>query len=124
MIYLNKGQENTIYLNINNNTRSVAEYYTLVFTHVMSKKEKEYTIPTNDPNLYFSNNRYCTITLDLATDDLIYEGQYNLNIYGFLNNELLKVYNGYAILDGTVEANPFTEYISPNEINENYIYLT
>jgi hypothetical protein len=28
-----------------------------------------------------------------------------------------------VVLDGTAEANPFTEYISPNETNENYIYI-
>ena len=91
MIYLNKWQVNTVYLNINNNSRTEFEYYTLVFTHVMSKKEKEYTVYTNDPTAYFSNSRYCTITLDLETEDLVYEGQYNLNIYGFFNMQMQKV---------------------------------
>ncbi len=29
----------------------------------------------------------------------------------------------YRVLEGTQESNPFTEYISPNEVNENYIYI-
>jgi hypothetical protein len=86
----------------------------------MSREEKVYTISTANPAEYFSNIRYCTITLDLTTDDLNYEGQYILNIYG---NGTENVFNGYAILDGNVEGDPFTQYISPNEINENYIYI-
>ena len=121
MLYLNKGEENTLVLNINNNSRDTFTGYTLVFTHIMSKEIKSYTIQTNDPNEFFENIRYCTITLDFTTDDLNYEGQYQLNIYGQPNNQL--VFIGMVVLDGTAEANPFTEYISPNETNENYIYI-
>ena len=49
--------------------------------------------------------------------------QYQLNIIGIPNE--VEVY--VTIVDveqaDTVETNPFTEYISPNEINENYIYI-
>ena len=121
MLYMNKGQENTLVLNINNNSRETFTGYTLVFTHIMSKEVKSYSISTSDPTEYFQNIRYCTITLDLTTDDLNYEGQYQLNIYGQPNNEL--VFVGMVVLDGTAESNPFTEYISPNETNENYIYI-
>ena len=121
MLYMNKGQENTLVLNINNNSRETFTGYTLVFTHIMSKEVKSYSISTSDPTEYFQNIRYCTITLDLTTDDLNYEGQYQLNIYGRPNNEL--VFVGMVVLDGTAESNPFTEYISPNETNENYIYI-
>ena len=121
MLYMNKGQENTLVLNINNNSRETFTGYTLVFTHIMSKEVKSYSISTSDPTEYFQNIRYCTITLDLTTDDLNYEGQYQLNIYGRPNNEL--VFIGMVVLDGTAESNPFTEYISPNETNENYIYI-
>jgi len=121
MLYLQKGQINTLYLNINNNSRDTFTTYTLTFTHVMSKEVKSYVIDTNDPNEFFQNIRYCTITLDLETDDLNYEGQYTLVIYG--NPGTQKVYNGMVVLEGTAESNPFTEYISDNEVNENYIYI-
>jgi len=121
MLYLNKGQENTLVLNINNNSRDTFTGYTLVFTHIMSKEVKSYTIQTNDPNEFFQNIRYCSINLDFTTDDLNYEGQYQLNIYGQPNNQL--VFIGMVVLEGTAESNPFTEYISPNETNENYIYI-
>ncbi len=121
MLYMNKGQENTLVLNINNNSRETFTGYTLIFTHIMSKEVKSYSISTSNPTEYFQNIRYCTITLDLTTDDLNYEGQYQLNIYGQPNNEL--VFIGMVVLDGTAESNPFTEYISPNETNENYIYI-
>ena len=121
MLYVNKGEENTLVLNINNNSRNSFASYDLVFTHIMSKEVKTYTVYTNNPTEFFENIRYCTITLDLTTDDLNYEGQYQLNIYGQPDNEL--VFVGMVVLDGTAESQPFTEYISNNETNENYIYI-
>jgi hypothetical protein len=122
MLYINKGVENTLTMNINNNTTTSFSGYTLVFTHIMSKEVKSYTVDTNNPNQYAQNIRYCEIVLRLqdAGQDLNYEGEYQLNIYG---NGTDLVFTGIAILVGTVEAPAFTEYISPNEVNENYIYI-
>jgi hypothetical protein len=121
MIYIQKGQENTLVLNINNNSRETFSTYTLVFTHVMSSEVKSYTIDTSNPLEYTQNIRYCSITLPLNTDDLNYPGQYTLEIYGQPNNE--KVYNGMVVLEDVAEEVIFTQYISPNETNENYIYI-
>jgi hypothetical protein len=121
MLYLIKGQNNNLVLNINNNSRTVFTGYTLEFTHVMSKEVKTYTINISDPAVYFQNIRYCEILLPLATNDLNYLGEYILNIYGQPNDEL--VYSGISILEGTEVGSGFTEYISPNEVNENYIYI-
>ena len=121
MLYINKGVENTLVLNINNNSRDTFTGYTLVFTHIMSKEVKSYSVSTSDAAVFFQNIRYCEIVLPLNTNDLNYEGQYQLNIYGQPNNQL--VFIGMVVLEGTAEANPFTEYISNNEVNENYIYI-
>lgn len=121
MIYLNKDQENSLVLNINNNSRETFTGYTLEFTHVMSKEVKTYSIDKSNPSQYFENIRYCEILLPLDTDDLNYLGEYILNIYGVPDNEL--VYTGIAILEGTEAGAGFTQYISPNETNENYIYI-
>ncbi|CAB5214199.1 hypothetical protein UFOVP185_32 [uncultured Caudovirales phage] len=120
MQYIKKGEVNNLILNINNNARPDFATYDLVFTHVMSKQQKIYTIDTNNDEQYSSNIRYCTITIDLTTDDLIYEGQYQLNIFG---NGEQQVYVTMAVAEGLAESKPFTEYISPNEVNENYIYI-
>lgn len=120
MLYINKGLENTLVLNINNNSRFTFDTYDLKFTHIMSSEVKLYTIDTSDPNEYFSNIRYCTITLPLDTDDLNYLGQYQLQIYGD-GTDL--VFTSMAELVGTEEEPLFTEYQSPNENNENYIYI-
>lgn len=121
MIYLNKDQENSLVLNINNNSRETFTGYTLEFTHIMSKERKTYSIDKSNPAQYFENIRYCEILLPLDTDDLNYLGEYILNIYGVPDNEL--VYTGIAILEGTEAGAGFTQYISPNETNENYIYI-
>jgi hypothetical protein len=120
MLYINKNEINELVLNINNNSMTQYATYSLVFTHIMSKNTKTYTIDTTNPAQYTSNIRYCTITLDLSIDNLIYEGQYNLNIYGNTDN---LVYITIANVDGVQESKPFTEYVSNNEENTNYIYI-
>lgn len=109
-------------MNINNNARPDFSTYDLVFTHIMSQEVKTYTIDTNNSAEYTSNIRYCTITIDMsvAGQDLNYEGEYQLNIYGD-GTDL--VFTGIAILEGTEEEPLFTTYVSPNEVNENYIYI-
>ena len=121
MIYLQKGQNNTLTMNINNNSRDTFTGYTLTFTHIMSKEVKSYNINTANSAEYAQNIRYCEIELPLNVSDLNYLGEYQLNIYGTPGNTL--VYTGIVILEGTVEQPFFTQYISPNETNENYIYI-
>jgi len=122
MLYLQKGQQNELVLNINNNSTTSFSTYTLTFTHIMSQEVKSYTVSTSDPQVYAQNIRYCEIILNLqdAGQDLNYEGEYNLNIYG---NGTDLVFTGIAILEGTQEEPFFTTYVSPNENNENYIYI-
>jgi hypothetical protein len=125
MIYITKGQVNQLVMNINNNARPDFTGYTLSFTHIMSMEEKSYTVSTSNPAQYSENIRYCTITLPLNTDDLNYEGEYQLNIFGQGDGYTdFPVFVGIAILEGTVEEPLFTQYISPNEENENYIYIS
>ena len=121
MLYINKGQVNELILNINNNSRNDFATYTLTFKHIVSQEEKVYTIDTTDPAQFGENIRYCEIILDLATDDLNYEGQYSLLIRGD-GTEL--VYTGMAELEGNSEDNSYTEFISSNEDNHNYIFLS
>ena len=122
MLYLQKGQQNELIMNINNNSATTFTGYTLEFTHIMSKEVKNYLINTSNTQVYAQNIRYCEIILNLQNSgqDLNYEGEYQLNIYG---NGTTLVFTGIAILEGTEESPSFTEYISPNEVNENYIYI-
>lgn len=125
MIYLQKAQLNTLTMNINNNARPSFSAYTLTFTHIMSKEVKSYTVDTSNPAEYGQNIRYCEIVINLQTDDLNYEGEYQLNIFGNGDGYTdYPVFVGIAILEGNEEKPFFTEYISPNEDNENYIYIS
>ena len=100
MLYLNKGQENTLVLNINNNTRETFSGYTLVFTHIMSKDIKSYSISTSNPSEFFQNIRYCSITLDLTNNDLwvdyitIWEDL--TNIFSFESHEIKRIIKKWA----------------------------
>lgn len=122
MLYLQKGQQNELVMNINNNSTTSFSTYTLTFTHIMSQEVKSYIVDTSDPSEYAQNIRYCEIVLNLqdAGQDLNYEGEYQLKIYG---NGTELVFTGIAILEGSEEEPLFTTYISPNEVNENYIYI-
>jgi hypothetical protein len=122
MIILQKGQQNELVLNINNNARVDFTGYTLTFVHIMSQEIKSYVINISDPLVYGENERYCEIVLNLQDpgQDLNYEGQYQLKIYG--NGNTL-VFTGMVLLEGTQEEPFFTTYVSTNENNENYIYI-
>lgn len=120
MLIIQKGQFNELVLNINNNSREEFTGYTMEFTHIMSQEVKTYTVNTSNSAQYSSNIRYCELALPLNTDDLNYEGQYQLKIYGD-GTDL--VYVGMALLEGSEETPFFTTYVSDNEVNENYIYI-
>jgi hypothetical protein len=122
MLILQKGIQNELVLNINNNSRTDYTGYTLTFTNVLSQEIKSYTISTSNAQVYASNDRYCEIILNFqnAGQDLNYEGQYQLQIFG---NGTQLVYTGMARLEGTTEDNSFVEYISADEDNSNFIYI-
>jgi hypothetical protein len=122
MIILQKNSPNNLVLNINNNARVDFTGYTLTFVHIMSQELKSYNISTSNSQVYSENDRYCTIQLNLQQpgQDLNYEGQYQLKIYG---NGSTLVFTGMVLLEGTEEEPFFTTYVSNNENNENYIYI-
>lgn len=122
MIILNKGQQNELVLNINNNSRTDFSGYTLTFTNSLSREVKSYTVSTSNPAQYADNDRYCEIILNFQNpgQDLNYEGQYQLQIFG---NGTNLVYTGLCRLVGTAENNTIVEYISSDEENEQYIYI-
>lgn len=121
MLILQKGQQNELVLNINNNSRQDFSGYTLTFVHVLSQEEKTYLINTSNPAEYGENDRYCEIVLNLQNDDLNYEGQYQLQIFG---NGTSLVFTSMVRLLGTTEkGNDYISYVSPDEDNSNYIYI-
>jgi hypothetical protein len=121
MLILQKAQQNELVLNINNNSRQDFSGYTLTFVHVLSQEEKTYTISTSNPAQFGENDRYCEIVLNLQNDDLNYEGQYQLQIFG---NGTNLVFTSMVRLLGTTEkGNDYISYVSPNEENSNYIYI-
>jgi len=122
MLILQKGQQNELVLNINNNSRQDFTGYTLTFVHTLSQEEKTYTISTSNPAQFAENIRYCEIVLNFQNpgQDLNYEGQYQLQIFG---NGTTLVFTGLCRLDGTSEDNSIISYVSSNENNEQYIYI-
>lgn len=122
MLILQKGIQNELVLNINNNSRTDFSTYLLTFTHILSQEVKSYTIDTSNTAIYGENDRYCEIVLNFQNpgQDLNYEGQYQLQIFG---NGTDLVLTSMVRLEGTTEDNSFVEYISTDEDNSNYIYI-
>lgn len=122
MLILNKNSVNELILNINNNSRTNFSGYTLTFTHTLSQRVKSYNIDKSNPAVYGQNDRYAEINLNMvgAANDLFYEGQYQLQIFG---NGTNLVYTALCRLDGGPEDNDFITYESPNENNEAFIYI-
>jgi hypothetical protein len=120
MVILNKGQQNELTLNINNNSRQTFTGYTLTFVHALSQEVKSYVIDTSDISEYGQNDRFCEIILNLQNDDLNYEGQYQLQIFG---NGTSLVYTILCDVVDTNQSDTFVSYQSNNEDNENYIYI-
>ena len=58
--------------------------------------------------------------MDLDDDDLNYEGQYQLQIFG---NGTTLVYTILCDVVDTNQTDTFVQYESDNEDNENYIYI-
>lgn len=121
MQIITKNRINTLYLNINNNSRESFSTYLLTFTHALSQDVKSYTIDTSNNAVYGENDRYCEINLDLRNvNDLNYEGQYTLQIFG--NNNTL-VYTTLVHVKTVADPEPFIQYVSDNEDAEKYIYI-
>lgn len=117
MIYITNNQSNTIFLNINNNSRTVFTGYSFNFTHILSQDTSSLSIDITDDLKYTGNTRYCAVTF---IANFIYEGEYSLEIRG--NNTEL-VWSGIVILGEVIPTDTFNELISDNENNENYIYI-
>lgn len=115
MNYITPNVSNTLTLNVNNNSRDTFVSYTLEFTHILSQYVKTFVIDTTDNTEYGSNDRYCEFVF---SNDLLYEGEYQLKIYG---NGSILVYTGIVINGELIET--FIQYESDNENNENYIYI-
>ena len=117
---LNRNQINELILNINNNAREQFSTYLLRFTHSLSQNIQEYIIDTSDNTVYGENSRYCEIILNLVgVNDLIYEGQYTLEIFG---NSSKLVY--VTLVDvKTNDEDVFLQYLSNNEEGKQFIYI-
>lgn len=117
---LYRNQINELILNINNNTRESFSFYKLVFVHSLSQYTKEFIIDTNDNTVYGENSRYCEIILDLTgVNNLQYEGQYGLEIFG--NGSKLVYVTMVEVR--TNDNDVFVQYQSNNEDGDKFIYI-
>lgn len=133
MVYINVNQANEFTLNINNNVRDPFPDGDVILTavHILSDKTVSQTAkidpPAGDPSyttFYGNYNARYTefwINMLLSRETFSYDGEYDVTI----SNGVQTVYNGIWIATGNslIEQNPFIQFESDNESNENYIYI-
>jgi hypothetical protein len=149
MIYIDVTKSNEFALNINNNQRGWPNNYAgsppvqqdtgnvqFRFTHILSNHFTFYSpvicypltyqdpIPPSSARFYGRyNDRYVDFEWQQAYigDKLIYDGEYLVEV----NEAGTTLYEGIWKVTGnsSVESDPFVEYQSDNEGNDNYIYI-
>jgi len=139
MVYINVTQTNEFTLNINNNLRDwygssptgpIDAVMVFRFKHILSDKTRisscimDQTTPVNPDFFGASNGRYCEFYMSASEAEsyMSYDGEYLVTIHND-NQQLL--YSGIWKVKGNseTEENPFIEYTSDNETNDNYIYI-
>lgn len=133
MVYINVTEANEFTLNINNNVRTPFPDDEVILTavHILSDKTVSQTAkidpPAGDPSyttFYGNYNaRYTEFWMSqaLSVATFSYDGEYDVTI----TNGVGVLYNGIWVSTGNseVEQNPFIQYESDNESNQNYIYI-
>lgn len=139
MIYIKKGRTNKVVVTITQHQSDApTKYFLFSFQHVASKETVRFYMAST----LVSNNRYDEYTFDEVTgtsetvDPLIgkvkfnYTGQYFYSVYEMGSQSLdpstarRKLEEGRAYVDGKEETVYFNPYISDNEDNSNYVYMS
>ena len=139
MIYIDVNENSEWVLNINNNVRDPfpqntpdPAYVVYQFKHILSDRQVNYLMYIDPPGGHSSvdtafgvtNGRYTEFywVQSEIPDTLLYDGEYDVTIK---NEDNVVLYNGIWKVTGhsDTEENPFVEYQSDNENNDNYIYI-
>jgi hypothetical protein len=141
MIYIDVRLEaNEFWLNINNNVRDAfpgsfdVKSIIFTFTHILSDRSRnepanvwsvDYNIPSLPVAIWGTyNNRYIEFHAEdtYLNSSLPYDGEYKVSIK---NENNVNLYHGIWKVTGNseTEENPFVQYESDNENNDNYIYI-
>ena len=138
MLTIKKGTTNMVVVTITQNQSAESpKYYLFSFVHILSKEVVRFymksTINTNAryDEYMFDEVDGTGIPEDELNGDVIfpYDGQYFYSVYEMPTKSLnpssarLKLEEGRAVVYNNEKTEYYTEYISSNENNNNYIYL-
>ena len=137
MLLVKKGQTNNLTVTCSQNkTGDSPVYYLFSFEHTVSKQKVRFYATS-----LLSNDRYDEFIFEEVTGtgttpdpinglvEFAEPGQYYYGIYEMANQTLnpstarVKLEEGRALVYDVVNPEYYTEYISSNEENSNYIYL-
>lgn len=139
MIYIKRGETNDIVTTCSlNKEYPGSPYYLFSFTHILSKE----VVRFYPQNISTHTNRYDEFRFIEGVNENLnavppivtfpYEGQYYYSIFEMVNSGSTnpstaynKVEEGRAYVSGnTQDVSFYTEFISSNEDNDNYIFLS
>jgi hypothetical protein len=137
MLLIKKGQENSLTVTCSQNkSGDTPVYYLFSFEHTVSKEKVRFYGTQLISNDRYDEFIFTDVTGTLITPDPVnglvqfaQPGQYYYGIYEMGSKGLNPIYarqkleEGRALVYEVVNPEYFTEYVSSNENNSNYIYL-
>ena len=137
MFLIKKGERNELVVSVSLNKTLPNPTYLFSFTHILSKETIRF-IPQNistatnrfDEFVFFES-QYENLNVVPPRVTFPYDGQYYYSIYEQVSttnlNPLLafnKVAEGRTLIEDLCVVDPYYEYISPNESNANFIFIS
>jgi len=137
MFLVKKGERNELVVSVFANSTLPNPTYLFVFTHILSKEQARF-IPQNLSQnklryneFVFFESIYENLNVSPPRVTFPYDGQYYYEIYEQTSTTNLdpilsfgKVAEGRGLIEDLCVPDSFYEYISPNEANENYVFIS
>jgi hypothetical protein len=137
MFLVKKGERNELVVSVYANSILTNPTYLFVFTHIVSKEQAIFIPQDISINklryneFVFFESIYENLNVSPPRVTFPYDGQYYYEIYEQVSttnlNPLLalnKVAEGRGLIEDLCVPDSYYEYISPNEVNENYVFIS
>lgn len=137
MLLLKKYSRNNLVVTVSQNKTIANPYYLFSFTHIMSKTTYRFypknvsTHTERYDEFQFDENDVTNLNLNIPSVNFEYDGQYYYSIYEMSSsattnpsNAVSKLEEGRALMIDNFVPEQYEEFISSNENNSNWIFIS
>lgn len=136
MLYIKRGQTNNMVVTASQSTTISPAYYLFSFVHILSKETYNFFPQLISTNARYDEFRFVEAQAPLPNQtppqvNFLYEGDYYYYVYEMSttgstnpNNAVGLLENGRALVSGNTQDDCFYQFVSDNENNSNYIFLS